>query len=103
MHIELLRRKLTRAAQSKIENDHVPYAFEQRIMARVRERKILPPHQAVEWASGLWRAALSCVALVVVLGTCSLSFPVEPSGAEDLGVALENTILAAVDEALEVL
>ena len=102
MNIDLLRRKLTLAARSWTEDDSVPYAFEQRILASVREGRRLPPHTGVEWAAGLWRAAISCVALAVILGTCSISFPAEPSGVEDLGVALENAILAAADEALEV-
>ncbi len=103
MNLELLRQKLTQAARAGAKDDSVPYGFEHRIMASIRSHGDLCLGVRVEWAGGLWRAAISCVGLVVVLMTCSLTFPGEQSGVEDLGVALENAILAAADEALEAL
>jgi hypothetical protein len=69
MNIESLYQKLIEAVRSRPADDRAPYAFEQRIMARLRE---LPQIDlATLWGRSLWRAAIpfACVALAITIWT----------------------------------
>jgi hypothetical protein len=67
MKLEGLRKKLIRAARQDPPSDHVPYAFEQRVLHSLRN---LPaPDPFLPWVSGLWRAAACTTALTLVVGT----------------------------------
>jgi hypothetical protein len=90
MNLAELETKLIAAARSHPPSDHVPYAFEQRVMARLRERPAADP--AAFWARALWRGALSCVAVVVLLSAFSWFAP----AGGDLNDHLDDTVLAAV-------
>lgn len=90
MNLAELETKLLAAARNNPPSDHVPYAFEQRVMARLRERPAADP--AAYWAQALWRGALSCVAVVVLLGAFSWFSP----ATSDLDDHLDETLLAAV-------
>jgi|GraSoiStandDraft_5_1057265.scaffolds.fasta_scaffold512213_2 hypothetical protein len=95
-----LNRKLIAAARSNVPSDHVPYAFEKRILARL--------HQPVKlddwalWSRALWRAAAPCVAVMLLFSAWASLAPVtrEPAthaASTDLSQDLENTLLAATD------
>ena len=95
MNLDALQKKLTAAARLSPPDDRVPYAFEKRIMALIAERAVAT--RRIFWARGLWRAAVSCVALAVVCGTVSLLAPDVTDNGNDLSQDLENTLLASAD------
>jgi hypothetical protein len=97
--LEALRRTLIAAARSRAPSDAVPWAFEQRVMARLRAAP--PLDAAALWARALWRAAAPCVALSLALllwrvAVESASAP-EPEP-QTLAQQFEQTLLAAVHE-----
>src|SRR5262245_31523716 len=65
MNLDGLVNSLLANARRQSPSDHVPYAFEQRIMARLRELR--PNDRLTVWTAGLWRAALSSIAVAAVL------------------------------------
>ena len=60
-----LERKLLAAAKAHVPSDAVPYAFEQRIMARLRSAPVRDVW--AEWSGALWKAAAPCAAVAVAL------------------------------------
>ena len=90
MNLAELEHKLIAAARSQPPSAHVPYAFEQRILAQMRRRPA--PDPRAFWAQAMWRGALSCVAVVLLLGAFSWISP----NASDLNDHLEDAVLAAV-------
>ena len=94
MDLEQLQCKLFSQARSVRPSDAVPYAFEQRVMARLRH----PPADGwLLWGRALWRAAAACVALSVLLSVWSAW-----SHAESEPVTLESAVFAAAEEPNEV-
>ncbi len=98
-HLEQLRQLLIAAARRQTPSDAVPWAFEQRVLARLRE--VGRPDLALLWARALWRAAAPCVALSLALlawrlasGSAAAPEPDAPSLAQQF----EQTLLAAVQE-----
>jgi hypothetical protein len=85
---------------ARLVNDdlRVPYAFEKRVMAKLRSRKSLDIWGL--WARTLWRAAMGCVALSLVTGGI-LGFNSEAKPSDLLASDLEQTMLAPIriDEA----
>ncbi len=98
MNLAELQKKLTAAARLQPLDERVPYAFEKRIQALIAARAI--PDRWAVWSRGLWRAAISCMILVVVLGAVSLLAPSASSsdGNQDLSQDFENTMLASADQ-----
>jgi hypothetical protein len=96
MNLEPLQNKLLAAARAHPSSDRVPYAFEQRIRAQLAA---LPTVDiAALWSRALWRAAVPCVAVTVLLGTWSfVPSPASPT-TEDLAQQFEQTLLAAADQ-----
>ena len=93
MNLQKLQEKLLAAARSNPPGDHVPFAFEKRIMAHLS--KPVVDFWSV-WGRSLWRAAATCVVATVLLGGWSVQ--TTPSEKPDLGQAFENTVFAALDE-----
>lgn len=104
MRLNELKLKLIAAARADIPSDNVPHAFEKRIMALLSGRPVVD--SLTLWSQALWRAAVSCMAIVLVLGISSFILPSEPSPAagktanlsEDLSQAFENTLFVSVDQ-----
>ena len=100
MNLETLQQKLLAAARSQVPSDHVPYAFEKRILARLLAPATLD-HSAL-WARALWRAAAPCVALMLLFGAWSFvgNNPNRSGMADggDFSQHFEQTMLAALDE-----
>lgn len=92
----LLQRKLISAARANPPSDHVPYAFEKRVMALLAARSATEP--LVVWVRGLWRAALSCMAVALLLGTWAFFNPAASTKSDDLSQNFESTLLASVDQ-----
>jgi hypothetical protein len=96
MNLRQLERKLIAAARANPPSERVPYAFEQRILARLGERPAIDVWEL--WSRALWRAAAPCIALMLLLGawSCFLSWENQP--ATDLSQDFDNTVLAAADQ-----
>lgn len=88
MDIKNLERNLLTAARANRPSEHVPYAFEKRIMARIQNIGLVDPWGL--WSSLLWRAAGPCIALSLLLTIWS----VLANGTSSLDLDLESTILA---------
>jgi hypothetical protein len=100
MNLAELQRKLIAAARANAPGDRVPYAFEKRVTALLASR--VPAQNLDVWVRGLWRAAVSCVAVAVICGVWSLAGPeVKPTAVHssaDLSQDFENMLLASVDQ-----
>ena len=95
MNIIELQKKLLAAARMTPHNDHVPYAFEKRVMAHLVGR--LNVDVWAVWGIALWRAALPCVVIMLLTVTWIYLAAERSNSATPLAVALENTVLASVD------
>jgi hypothetical protein len=95
MNLPELQKKLTAAARLQPPDDRVPYAFEKRIMALIAERT--ETARRIFWARGLWRGAVSCLALALICGALSLLVEEASDNNGDLSQDLENTLLASAD------
>jgi hypothetical protein len=97
MNLPELHDKLIAAARVAAPVDRVPYAFEKRVTALIKSR--VGPQSLDAWVHGLWRAALSCIAIAVVCGAWAFFSPVTSSStSDDLSQNFENTLLASVDQ-----
>ncbi len=97
MNLPDLHDKLIRSARLSPPDDRVPYAFEKRITALIKDR-VAERHRN-SWVQGLWRAALSCVVIAFMCGGWMI-YSVNHNGSnpEDLSQNFENTLLASVDQ-----
>jgi len=95
-----LHRKLIAAARTHRPSDHVPYAFEKRVMAHLNTRPLLDASAA--WAGALWRAVAPCVAIMLLLSAWSFFEGQVKAPVTDLSQDFDNTVLAAVDQDLPV-
>ena len=100
MNLAELQRKLTHAARANPPGDRVPYAFEKRVMALLAARAATEP--LALWVRGLWRAAVSCAAIALLLGAWVFFNSTASSKADDLSQNFENTLLASVDQSDQV-
>lgn len=93
MNLLELQEKLLAAARHCPPEDRVPFAFETRVLARLRTSS--PEDSWTLWGQALWRAALACLALALLLSALSL-WPgrSHPAGDEDLEIA----VLAMADQ-----
>ena len=96
MNLAELQKKLIAAARTEVLDDRVPYAFEKRITALLASR-VAPDNMAL-WVRGLWRAAVSCVAVTVLVGAWAVFNPAAGGTSDDLSQNFENTLLASVDQ-----
>lgn len=95
MNLAELQKKLTAAARLQTPDERVPYAFEKRITALIAARSVAD--RWAGWARGLWRAAISCAAVAVLVGVLSWMVPSGSDNDGDLSQDLENTLLASAD------
>jgi hypothetical protein len=92
-----LQNKLLAAARANVPGGQVPYAFEKRVTALIVSH--IAPDNLALWVHGLWRAAVSCVAVTLLLGAWAMFSPVASTAtADDLSQNFENTLLASVDQ-----
>src|ERR1043166_3595832 len=98
MNLEQLQRKILVIARRNAPSDRVPYAFEQRIMARISSGAV--KCESI-WIHALRRAAASCVVVAALCSAWSFSplgQPAARDSAEDFSQAFENTLLAPVNQ-----
>ncbi len=99
MNLDQLQRKLLAAARTNPPSDGVPYAFEKRIMALLARQPLQDPWAL--WGRALWRAAMPCVAVAVLLGAWAVFSSKVNTASNDLSQDFERTLLAAVDQSEE--
>jgi len=95
MNLSFLHKKLIAAAKANPPSENVPYAFEQRIIAHLRSRRL--PDGLSLWAGALWRAAVPCVTLSILLGAWAFLAAGPGTATNDFSQEMENTVLVAVD------
>ena len=97
MNLLQLQRKLIAAARANVPGDRVPFAFEKRVSALLVSR--VAPQNLDLWVRGLWRAAVSCVAIALLCGVFSILSPATTNDTDnDLSQTLDNTLLASIDQ-----
>jgi anti-sigma-K factor RskA len=97
MTVADLQKKLLAAARANAPMDQVPYAFEKRITALLASR--VAAENMNLWVRGLWRAAMSCAAIAVLIGVWAAFNPTTAAKTtDDFSQNFENTLLASVDQ-----
>jgi hypothetical protein len=109
MNASDLQTKLIEAARQEPPQDHVPYAFEKRIMAHLAG--LSPLNYWALWGRPLWRAALSCVAvtLLCVVWSVAATTPkgaaasksdlsAKPDSPDNFAQAFDRALFAAADQ-----
>jgi hypothetical protein len=93
MNLTDLQQKLLAAARRPA-NQHVPYAFEKRILARLAATPRASDWAL--WARPLWAGAAACLAIALAAGAWSFA-PVSEPGLS-LAQELEQSVLASVED-----
>jgi len=97
MNLVGLQKKLIAAARQSPPDDHVPYAFEKRLMARLAPAP--GPDEWSLWTRALWYGAIACAAVALSLSVWSFTSLREQDAASTFSQDLEQTILASAAEA----
>lgn len=97
MNWHTVQEKLLAAARAEPADDRVPYAFEQRILARLSARPA--PDRRAEWAAALLKAAVPCVMIGAALSLWSFVDTRQNAAAPALAVAFENAVFSPAEEA----
>jgi hypothetical protein len=93
MDFDTLQSRLIAAARSIPSNERVPYAFEKRIMARLAGAA--PVDLLGAWSTALWRAAISCLVVVLLSGAWSLLSSSPQPAEPDFSNAFETAVFAS--------
>jgi hypothetical protein len=96
MNLERLRQTLLAAARSHRPSEAVPYAFEQRIMARLAERSV--PDAWLLWGRGLGRAAIACVIISLLVTVFSYLPSDNTTSSASLDQDFASTMLAPAEQ-----
>ncbi|SRR6266705_2523606 len=97
MNLVDLQKRLLAAARADVPADQVPYAFEKRITALLASRVVAENMNL--WVRGLWRAAVSCAVVALLIGVWAAFNPTTTIiAADDLSQNFETTLLASVDQ-----
>jgi hypothetical protein len=94
MNLDHLQKKLIAAARLARADERVPYAFEKSVMARLAEASRVDV--LGDWSTALWRAAVSCVAVVVLSGAWSM-WSLDQNEQTDFSHELETAVFASAD------
>ncbi len=95
MNVGVLYRKLIAAARLCAPSDRVPHAFEERVMAVLRGGLKADPW--VFWGRGLWRAAVACAAVALVIGGATATMGGFDTQTPSLAEDLESTLYAVLE------
>jgi hypothetical protein len=103
MNMPELERKLIAVARRNPPSERVPFAFEKRIIAHLMTSPRLDSWTL--WGRAMWRAAVSCLGIMLLLSTWALftgnaNAPAIGSNgnSDDLSAEFENTVLAAANQ-----
>jgi hypothetical protein len=98
MDLKRLQDKLLAAARLGPANEAVPYAFEQRVMARLRSARVVDVASA--WGAALWKGALACIVVTLLSGAWAL-YSSSTQAQDDLSQDLEQAVVAVADAQLD--
>lgn len=93
MDLDRLSEKLLLTAKTPVD-ESVPYAFEKRIMAHLRDLPAPVFDPLLFWARSLWKAAPLCLGVCVVVFLLTAG---ESANSASLDVALQNTVMYSTD------
>jgi hypothetical protein len=99
MNMAELQKKLLAAARANPPSDHVPYAFEERIMAQLVAKPAFDIFAT--WNRTLWRAAAPCVAVTLLLSAWTRFAQRTESSDEALAAELERSLYLPFDNSTE--
>ena len=97
MNLEQLQKKLVSVARQNPPSDQVPYAFEKRVMARLKTTTV---DVWAFWSRSLWRSALACLIVVSAAGIWTAA-PIQKADSENLSEDFENAVFASFDQHVE--
>lgn len=97
MDLNELQRKLLAAARKHPPGDHVPYAFERRIMERLSTVPVPRFDEWAAWARSLWCGAALCTAVALFISVWSFAPDTEQDLAANFAQDIEQTILSQGD------
>lgn len=83
-------RKFFALARALPPSDHVPYAFEKRVMAQLHSRPA--PDAWAAWARLLWCAAAPCVAIMLAMSLYAMIAAHSTGSTETLASDFERTV-----------
>ena len=92
--IEQFEKRLLAAGREAPVDDSVPFAFEKRVMARIRQLRPVDAWSA--WGAALWRGLAPCLGIVVVVVAWN-ALNLRESGRAPFASALEATFYAPVE------
>ena len=87
-----LEKKLIRLARATPMSDHVPFAFEKRILAAIGAQH--PEDIWSFWSRALWKAAAPCVGVMLVMGAWAILTPGVNTVSDSYSTDLESALLA---------
>jgi hypothetical protein len=90
MSADELVKRLFLVARGLPPSDHVPYAFEKRIMARLASQPVLDAWAI--WSRLLWRAAAPCVGVMLVISVWTVVSNHSGNASETLAADFEQTV-----------
>jgi len=99
MNLDNLHNKLIAAARAAQPSNRVPYAFEKRIMARLASAAQIDLLGV--WSNALWRAAVSCVVIMLLSGAWSF-WSEHRQNKVNFSQELETAVFASAGSADEV-
>src|SRR5438034_3868866 len=99
MNLAELQKKLLTAARANPPRDHVPYAFEQRIMAQLAAKPAFDI--LATWNRTLWQVAAPCVAVTLLLGAWTRFAQRTDSSGETLAADLESSLYLPFDNSTD--
>jgi len=105
---DILARMLTESGE--VAGDRVPYAFEKRVMAHIKETPQAALNTWAQWSQGLWRAVIPCFAVMILVAfwvnsPSAGNQPTGPSPSELIAQSnpaeeeLETIVMLAIDSA----
>ncbi len=96
MNLDALEKKLLAAARCHPPSEQVPYAFEQRIMARLRGAT--PLDAWTLWGQALWRAAVTCLVVMLLFSGLTMWSTQRSSSNGDFSRDFEIAVFASADQ-----
>ena len=105
---DILGKMLTETREINV--DRVPYAFEKRVMAHIKETPQLAVNVWAQWSQSLWRTAIPCFAVMVLVAVWTGSNstgnqPTQPMApklvvqSDPAEEELETIVMLAIDSA----
>jgi hypothetical protein len=96
MKRERLEEQLRETARRIPADESVPYAFEKRVMANLRD--LSAPDIWGWWSRALWRASAPCLAVALGVVVWSLNAAPAQSASEPLADEFEYTLLSSIND-----